>query len=248
MTQEERLLELEKSIQSQHKITLAEICDRYGISYDSARRDLVKLSQKPHVMRVRGGAIYNQLSTQSQGYAEKPVTALKQQLAQAAAKLVKEHEHILLDASTTLTAATPLFPKHLKIVTNSPDILQAALPSQEVFLLGGKFDSYHRAILGQQAEMQVQHYFVDKAFIGVCAINESGLTTTSEQEATLKRAMMAQAKQVILVCESSKFDTQNFFSIYPLSRVDIAITDHRISTVSRNYLQDNDIELITINI
>lgn len=247
MTQEERLQELERHLSQHHKITLAQICDHYQISYDSARRDLVKLSQRPHIMRVRGGAILNQLSQKSQGYAEKPLTEIKLKLAQAAAELVQENQQILLDSSTTLTAAVPLLPHSLKIVTNSPDILQAARPEHEVFLLGGHFDHYHRAMLGLQAEQQVQNYYVDTAFIGVCAINKNGLTTTSEQEATLKKAMMAQAKRVVLVCESEKFDTQNFFAVNPLHKVDVAITDHHLSTQSRAYLEQNEIELIMIN-
>ena len=57
MTQEERLIELEELIKTQGKVTLDYICQQYNISSDSARRDLVKLTQLPHILRIRGGAI-----------------------------------------------------------------------------------------------------------------------------------------------------------------------------------------------
>ncbi|NMV23187.1 DeoR/GlpR transcriptional regulator, partial [Vibrio parahaemolyticus] len=79
---------------------------------------------------------------------------------------------------------------------------------------------------GEQAEQQMQHYHVNKAFIGVCALSSRGLTTNSLLEGTMKQAMIAQAQQVIVVCESRKIGSDNFHHVCDLSKIDIIITDH----------------------
>ncbi|MDW6004771.1 DeoR/GlpR family DNA-binding transcription regulator [Vibrio mangrovi] len=249
MTQEERLLELETLIKTDGKITLPQICERFSISADSARRDLVKLAELPDIMRIRGGAIFNRLSRHTMAYTEKPASSRKQTLAQKAATLIRPGEHVLIDSGTTLTTMMPYLPEPLTIVTNAPDILQACQPSseKEIFLLGGQFNAYHRAMLGTLAEAQLAQFNVDKAFIGVCALSESGLMTTLEQEATMKRAMMSRASQVILVSESHKFGQRNLFTVCELDQIDIIVTDPDLSETDKDYLLRHDIELIITN-
>lgn len=108
--------------------------------------------------------------------------------------------------------------------------------SHSVHLLGGHFDPYSRAILGAQAEQQMAGYHVNKAFIGVCALSERGLTTNYEQEASMKRAMMAQAQQIILVCEQRKMGSENFHHVCDVAAIDMVITDAPPRQHCKNYL------------
>ncbi|EPP5329608.1 DeoR/GlpR family DNA-binding transcription regulator [Vibrio alginolyticus] len=255
MTQEERLVALRAKLDQQNKVTLSEVCEYFGISRDSARRDLVKLSQQPGLKRIRGGVMLAPISSHTEAYASRPVSDVKHRLAQSAAALLDERDHLVIDTSTILSLL-PLYAgkarcgeNKLNVVTNSIDVLTAAETNDtmDVYFLGGHFDPYARAVLGAQAEQQMQHYHVNKAFIGVCALSSRGLTTNSLLEATMKQAMIAQAQQVIVVCESRKIGSDNFHHVCDLSKIDIIITDHPPQSDFQQLLDHNDIECIVVS-
>lgn len=195
------------------------------------------------------------ISSHTEAYASRPVSDVKHRLAQAAAALLDERDHLVIDTSTILSLL-PLYAgkahcgeNKLNVVTNSIDVLTAAETNDtmDVYFLGGHFDPYARAVLGAQAEQQMQHYHVNKAFIGVCALSSRGLTTNSLLEATMKQAMIAQAQQVIVVCESRKIGSDNFHHVCDLSKIDIIITDHPPQSDFQQLLDHNDIECIVVS-
>jgi len=90
MTQDERILELVEIIHQQGKVTQEFICQRYGISYDSARRDLLKLGQMTGILRVRGGAISQPPKLAGRSYRQRSEPdAIKLRLARYAASLIQ---------------------------------------------------------------------------------------------------------------------------------------------------------------
>lgn len=195
------------------------------------------------------------ISSHTEAYASRPVSDVKHRLAQAATALLDERDHLVIDTSTILSLL-PLYAgkarcgeNKLNVVTNSIDVLTAAETNDtmDVHFLGGHFDPYARAVLGAQAEQQMQQYHVNKAFIGVCALTSRGLTTNSLLEATMKQAMIAQAQQVIVVCESRKIGSDNFHHVCDLSKIDIIITDHPPQSDFQQLLDHNDIECIVVS-
>ncbi|TRN24793.1 DeoR/GlpR family DNA-binding transcription regulator [Vibrio furnissii] len=246
MTQEERLIHLQMLIKQQGKMTLTDICDQFGVSRDSARRDLVKLTQLPGIQRIRGGAMLAPVSPKSEPFAAKTVSASKHALAQCVASMVDAQDYIVLDTSTTLALVPGYLAAPATIVTNSVNTLAQVEEgaSYTVHLLGGHFDPYSRAILGPQAEQQMAGYHVNKAFIGVCALSERGLTTNYEQEASMKRAMMAQAQQIILVCEQRKMGTENFHHVCDVAAIDMVITDAPPAPALQELFDRHDIQCV----
>ncbi|MCG7498315.1 DeoR/GlpR family DNA-binding transcription regulator [Vibrio sp. Of7-15] len=249
MTQDERLISMQSWLLEQKKITLSEVCERYGISRDSARRDLVKLTQQPGVQRVRGGAICVPVSPDSKAYHQKSISQVKLDIGRVAASLVEPHDYILMDTGTTLSAMASYLTPPLTVVTNAVDCLTSLSQKQGIDLhfVGGKFNGFHRAMLGATAIQQLSQYRLNKAFIGVCALSEHGLSTTSEEEASMKQAMIEQAQLVVLVCDSSKFGQQHFFKVCEMEKVDIIVTDQRPSSPLRDIIESNDIHLIVTN-
>lgn len=250
MTQEERLIHLQTLIQQQGKMTVTDICDQFGVSRDSARRDLVKLTQLPGIQRIRGGAMLAPVSAKTQPFSAKAVSATKHRLAQCAAALVDEQDYIVLDTSTTLALIPAYLSASTTIVTNSVNIMAQIDEGSphSVHLLGGHFNAYNRAILGAQAEQQMAGYHVNKAFIGVCALSARGLTTNNEQEASIKRAMMAQAQQVILVCEQQKMATENFHHVCDIASIDVVITDASPTPDLQQLFDRHDVECIVASV
>lgn len=249
MTQDERLISMQSWLRENKKITVVGVCERYGISRDSARRDLVKLAQQPGVQRVRGGAICVPVSSDSKAYHQKSISQAKLDIGRVAASLVEPHDYILLDTGTTLSAMASYLTSPLTVITNAVDCLTTLSQTQgiELHFVGGHFNAFHRAMFGSTAIQQLSQYRLNKAFIGVCAISEHGLSTTSEAEASMKKAMIEQAQLVVLVCDNSKFGQQNFFKVCDLEKVDIIVTDQHPPSSLNDIIASNDIHLIVTN-
>jgi DeoR/GlpR family transcriptional regulator of sugar metabolism len=246
MTQEERLLAQQAWLNEQGKITLEQICTHFNISRDSARRDLLKLTQLPNIQRIRAGAIQNPVNNNVVPYQQKKVEQYKRDIANAAIDLIAEQDYILLDTGTTLSALAESLFTPTTIVTNSIDCIQhlSNKPDINVHLLGGQFDTFHRAILGNTAIKQLSSYHVNKAFIGVCALSENGVSTSNIEEANIKQAMIAQATQVILLCDDSKFNQQHFYHVCGWQNIDVIITNKTPPAIILQHIEQHDIGLI----
>ncbi|MCL9782454.1 DeoR/GlpR family DNA-binding transcription regulator [Vibrio sp. S4M6] len=246
MTQEERLISMQTWLKKAKKITLTDICQRFEISRDSARRDLVKLTQLPGIERIRGGAICVSVTGGAVAYSDKPISQAKQEIAQAAASLVSPDDYLIIDTGTTLTAMASYLSEPATVITNSVDILSqlSQVKMTAIHLIGGRFNDFHRAMLGSTAIAQLSQYHVNKAFIGVCAISSHGVSTTSEEEAAVKKAMISQAQKVILVCESSKFGQQHVFKVCDLEKIDVIVTNQAPSASLCDLIRTHDIQLI----
>ncbi|MGF1778426.1 DeoR/GlpR family DNA-binding transcription regulator [Vibrio nomapromontoriensis] len=254
MTQDERLLAMQTLLNQKGKITLNDLCEQYAISRDSARRDLVKLAQQPGIQRIRGGAIISPVTPYAIAYQQKTISQAKVDIGQLAASLVEANDYVLLDTGTTVTAMATYLRAPLTVVTNSVDCLSTLTRGADsihnaeqkigVHILGGEFDVFHRAILGSNATKQLESYRINKAFIGVCALSEHGVSTSSEAEASMKQAMIAQAETTILVCDSSKFGQQNFFQVCNFEHVDVIVCDQAPPANIASQLAKHDIDII----
>lgn len=246
MTQEERLIELEGLIKIQGKITLEHICQQYGISYDSARRDLVRLTQLPHILRIRGGAILAEKRSESPYVQRVQFSHEKELLADYALKSLKENDIIFLDAGTTSAALARKIKVKINIITNSIEVLNETIGKSElhVSILGGGFDDYSHAIMGNITVEQIRKYQADIAFIGVSALSESGITTETEQDALLKVAMAEQSRKIICLTLASKFNTQCMYQSCTWSHIDYIITDKTPPENILKIIEKNDVQLL----
>lgn len=249
MTQDERLIELEALVKSQGKVTLDYICQQYQISYDSARRDLVKLTKLPNILRIRGGAILSEKRV-SLSYKERSeFNSVKELLARRALSLINENDIIFLDAGTTTSALAHHLQIPTNIITNSLEVLNEISGKENIkrYVLGGMFDEFSHTILGNITIEQIKRYQADKTFIGVSALSEAGITTDTEVDALLKMAMAQQSKQVICISTFSKFNTQLMYQSCQWSDIDYVITDKTPPANILKLIEANEVELIVVN-
>ncbi|MGF1703461.1 DeoR/GlpR family DNA-binding transcription regulator [Photobacterium makurazakiensis] len=249
MTQDERLIALESHIKKHGKITIDEICHTYGISYDSARRDVVKLSSHSGILRIRGGAILDEKKI-SLSFDQKPkLNPIKQELAAFGASLVKEYDIIFVDAGTTGASLAHYLNVPSSVITNSLECLNqlSDKPNIRKCVLGGTFDDFSHAILGDMTIEQIKKFQANKAFIGVSALSESGITTDLETDANLKLAMAQQSTQVICIVEAAEFNTQLMFQSCSWSDIDFIVTNQHPPENIVKQMELHGVELIVIS-
>lgn len=245
LTQDERLIALQALLQEHGKVTLGDICQRFMISRDSARRDLIKLTALPGNQRIRGGAMLAVVHPLGLSYQQRQQTQSQRQLlARRAAQEVQENDFIAFDASTTLSMMVPWLPTSVSVVTNAVDALCEVAPTTHIELLGGRYNAFQHAILGPQAVEQLRKYRFNKAFVGVCALSRHGLSTADVEEQALKQVLIEQAERVILVTNAVKFDQQHFYQVASWAQIDTVICDQAPPGEIADAIKRHDIELI----
>lgn len=212
-----------------YRIGIEEICTQFGVTRDTARRDVVRLDADGRVLRVRGGAVLPPQGRQVEQYARRAgASAAKQAIGAAAAALLRNGERVLFDTSTTvLEVARAATAAPLAVVTNSIDVAEAfgQQDGVELHVLGGRFNAWQRSLEGAQTRLGVAQFQFDKLVLGACAIDPQGLTCPSDDEASLKQAMMRQASQVIAVADVSKFSKAFMHRLCGFEAIDVLITD-----------------------
>ncbi|AXI10164.1 DeoR/GlpR transcriptional regulator [Oceanobacillus zhaokaii] len=250
MYQEERLLAILEFLKKNNRITVEQICTLFDISRDTARRDLVKLEEEKSIIRTRGGAILPLAQNHVPSYSNrlKTVSNEKEQIGRRAASLISPGDTIILDTSTTVQAcAESLGDLDCTVITNSinqAEILSAK-QSLNIQLLGGTLQKEHRYLYGLSVIEKLSEYHVDKAFIGVLGVSEKGLTNVHEEDGEIKRKMIEQAKQVIVLADHTKLGKTGFFKYASLKDIDLLITDRTPPKAFRDLLTENNIDLLT---
>lgn len=249
----ERQHEIVRLTNSQGKVAVIELAQRFGVSEVTIRSDLAVLDAKKLLIRSRGGAMVNDDLSRELSLKEKKQknSELKQRLGVAVAALVQDDERIIIDSGTTTeeVAANLRDHKNLVVMTNGLNIAVelAQIDKVEVLITGGTLRKKSMSFYGAQAEQSLRHYQFDKVVLGVDGFDiETGLSTHFEAEASLNRLMCAAAREVIVVTDSSKFTRRCFHLICQPSQVHTLVTDSGIPSDYAEKLAGMGVRVITI--
>jgi len=234
MFPEERKSKILNSLKKYGKVKVCDLSKHYEVSEVTIRRDLQELEEDELIKRVHGGAILNDNTKFEPTFSEKidKFYDEKESVGKLAASIIVDGDTIALDSgTTTLSIAKHITAKNITVLTNSVDVANELAKNRdvEVIVTGGKLRWKTRAMVGPVADNTIRNFRVDKAFIGtngLCITN--GLTTPNIIEANTKREMIKIAKQIIVVCDHTKFNSVSFAKIVELDNVDIIITDNQL--------------------
>lgn len=229
-------------------VKVSELVERLGVSDMTIRRDIERLSSEGLLERVHGGAlaIDGARSSDEPGFMAKSELqrAQKQAIARAAAALVEPGSAIGISAGTTtyelarLVADIP----SLTVVTNSVPVAQllheSGAPGQTVVLTGG-MRTKSDALVGPVAVSALRTLHVDLLFLGAHGVDaRAGLTTPNLVEAETNRALIAAARRVCVLADSSKWGTVGFSTFGDLEDVDLFVTDDGLSERARAMISE----------
>lgn len=251
MAAKDRIMVIRQKVQAEKKISVVDLSRICNVTEETIRRDLDKLETEGVVTRVHGGAIWNE-GAQKEGvhFYRRMSKHLKekQEIARKATGLFEGKNTIVADSSTTVVEALKLLPNStdITVVTNSTEIFREFQQSAINFIsTGGEYNKKSCSLQGQLAKTNIAKYNVSLALISCKGVSiEKGVQDTNESEAEIKKAMLAQADEVALLVDSSKFDQSAFVSLIGLDKVNYIITDSRPSEDWVTYCEDHEIQLI----
>lgn len=253
--QSERRRKIIEIVQETGGRSVTDLCDLFEVSEMTIRRDLRDLDREGMLRRVHGGAVSNIGRSYEPPYTVRTTRndAKKRAIGRLAAGLVQDGDSLALDVgTTTIEIAQALQGKrNLTIVTASLPIANEIVSNLSLtsdvrlILTGGIVRPGELSMIGNIAAQTYSDFHVDKAFIGVGGISlEDGLTEYNLEDAMVKKPMIHNAHQRIVVADSSKFGRTTFTSIAPLTVANIIITDSDLPRDMLKSLHDLGIEVL----
>ena len=249
-TTDGRRARLRELIRSQGFASIPDLRSALDVSESTIRRDLDALVAEGEAQRTHGGVFYTGGGASLQLFENRRAGDWdsKRQVAKAAARLIDNHDTLLLDGgSTTYELARQLVGRPLQIVTNSLPVanLFAASDQADLVLLGGYVHSRTAVSLGPYANQMLATLNVQKAFLSIAGVDARGYYNSNLLLVETERAMMGCADQTIVVADSSKFGKSSLARLCTLDQIQTVVTDEHLSDAWRERLTSAGVELVT---
>jgi DeoR/GlpR family transcriptional regulator of sugar metabolism len=230
-------------------VRVEDLCRQLNASPATVRRDLALLEKSGEIQRVHGGAVSMDSSEEPLFDAKTSIaTKEKQRIARAALAYIEPEDTIYLDGGSTILELARLLRDrtNITVVTNS---LRAAHElaghGPRLILVGGELRRLSQTVVGSMTRLTLAGLHMDKAFMGTIGLSlEKGLTTTEPGEAYTKELVMAQARQVILLVDSSKIGKVSFARSGRLENIHVLITDKQVDRNFAKELRRKGVKLI----
>jgi DeoR/GlpR family transcriptional regulator of sugar metabolism len=247
----ERQKEIAGLVERRGLVRTIELSETLNVTLSTVRRDLEILESEGFLRRVHGGAVSVRGRGYESPYPTRSVSNIdgKRAIARAAGALVSDGASLALDVgSTVLQLAYELKERRdLTIVTNN---LRAAIeaaeePSNRVLLTGGLVRPGELSVVGHLAERVYAEFFVDQLFLGAAGVAaREGVTDFNIEEALVKKNMLAQAKECVLLADQTKFDRVVLTQVCALAQLNRLVTDGDPPPQLRRSLEEAGIEII----
>lgn len=234
----------------EERVLVDDLAERFNVTPQTIRKDLNELCANKLMTRIHGGA--ELLSgTENVEYEQRRQTAAaeKQMIGKAAAAIIPNGASLFINIGTTTEAVSDCLDGHegLMVVTNNINVANRLRinPEIEVVITGGTVRPEDGGVIGGAAVDFIRQFKVDYAVIGASAIDADGaLLDFDLREVRVAQAIIENARKVILVADSNKFDRTAPARIADLSQIDFFVTDKCESKAIQNLCKKNEVELI----
>ncbi len=231
-------------------IRVEDLCRRLRVSPATVRRDLDQLERSGAIRRVHGGAVSVESRLDEPVFADKTSLAAreKRRIAEAALRVIGPGDTIFLDGGSTVLELARLLRErtNLTVVTNSLYAAhELAGRGPRLIVIGGELRRLSQTMVGPLTRPVLKELHLDKALMGTIGFAlDEGLTTTDPSEAFTKKLVMDQARQVIVLADSSKAGKVSFASAGYWAQVHVLITDKQIDRGFAKELIKKGIKLV----
>jgi DeoR family glycerol-3-phosphate regulon repressor len=250
MTLPLRQSEIVKLAHSLGRVTVDDLARRFEVSAQTIRKDLNDLCERRALSRVHGGAVVAS-GVENLTYAARRFVAAaeKRAIGAAAAALIPNGCSLFINIGTTTEEVARALVSHegLLVITNNLNVAMQLYPHPriEVIVAGGSVLRADGAVVGEASNKLIQQFKVDFAVVGASAIDEEGaLLDFDYREVQAAQAIIANARHVILVADSTKFRRTAPVRIGHISQVQTFVTDRGLPAGLRKIAQEGGIAVV----
>ncbi|MDH2925943.1 DeoR/GlpR family transcriptional regulator [Lonepinella koalarum] len=212
-------------------VSTEELVDILNVSPQTIRRDLNTLAEQDLIRRHHGGAAHPS-SAENSDYADRKEFLLqeKNKIAQAAVKLIPNGSSLFIDIGTTPEAVANALLNHkdLRIVTNNINAAYILMKNNSfhITMAGGTLRHQDGGIIGEATVAFISQFRLDFGILGISSIDLDGsLLDYDYHEVQVKRAIIENSRQTLLVSDHSKFNRHAMVKLGNLTDMDYFVTD-----------------------
>ncbi|MDF2651846.1 MAG: DeoR family transcriptional regulator, partial [Paenibacillus sp.] len=165
----ERWQRIVQLVNERGSIRVTELSELCQVTEETIRRDLDRLESEGKLMRSHGGAVSVKEAQSEVPFMERETAHadFKNSIAKEAVSHIREHDRIILDASTTAWYMAKIIPDMpLTIITNSMKVALEVSGKEKIQVIstGGLLSPKSLSYVGPLAERSLDMYHVHKLF------------------------------------------------------------------------------------
>lgn len=247
----ERRNRILEQLQREKRVVVSELSSCFGVSEETIRRDLEKLSEDGFVVKTYGGAVLNEDNVVDLPFVVRKNTnvAEKQIIGKLIAEMTQNGEHLMLDSSSTSASAARYLKSknNLTIITNSVETLieLSEVSGFNIISTGGILREGTLSLTGAQVDRSFASYNVDTAVFSCKGIDKTaGVTDSNETNAHIKQTLLCAAKRKVLAIDHSKFGKTALVRICKLNDLTHVVTDVKPSGDWLECLKEHNIACV----
>ena len=232
MNSNPRQMKLLDTVRAHGSASVEQLADMLGVTLQTVRRDVQRLAEAGLLARFHGGVRLPASTTENLAYRQRETLNAegKARIARAVAARVPNDCSLILNIGTTVEAIARALLRHtgLRVITNNLNVasILSGNPFCELIVAGGSVRSRDRAIVGEATVDFMRQFKVDIAVIGISGIEADGsLRDFDLREVKVAQTIIAQAREVWLAADASKFNRPAMVELAELSQVDWLFTD-----------------------
>ena len=207
-------------------------------SPSSVRRSLTRMQNAGLVRRNYGGVILcdNEKRTAAPDVRMEQHKAQKKEIAARASELLRSGMTVFLDASTTcayMVEHIAQIPDVTVFTNNLRTAAELVERGVDTYCIGGHCSNNAAITVGSYAESMIRDIGADIFFFSSQALSDDGvITDCSPEETAVRRALLANARKKVFLCDSSKFGKHSVHRLCTLDEVDECFFDKSFTPVA----------------
>jgi DeoR/GlpR family transcriptional regulator of sugar metabolism len=251
---ERRQLILEM-VRANGAVSLRELARVVQTSEVTVRRDVRALEAEGLLDRRHGGAVLPGGLAREPSYSQKThlAAAEKAAIADLAVSLVDEGDAVVVGAGTTTQELARRLARipGLTVVTNSLLVAQVLAHANrvEVVMTGGTLRGSSYALVGSGAEQALSGLRVRRAFVSGNGLTaERGLSTPNMLSASVDRALVQAAHEVVVMVDHTKIGVDTMFQTVASERITHLVTDEDAPSADLSALAEIGVQIHTAHL
>ena len=231
LTLTDRQNDIVKVARGSGRVTVDNLATLFDVTPQTIRKDLNELCEHSVLKRIHGGAVISS-SVENVSYEARRFISAdeKRAIGIAAAKLIPNGSSLFINIGTTTEEVANALVDHqnLLVITNNLNVAMTLRrrSSIDVIVVGGPVRRSDGAVVGGAAVEMIRQFKVDTAVIGASAIDADGsLLDFDMQEVHVSRAIIDNARRVLLACDQTKLERTAPVRIGHLSEIQTFVTD-----------------------
>lgn len=236
-------------LEKNHYVSIEEITTLYGVTTQTARRDIMALEQGGKVRRLHGGATISapvDPAVLRQRRVEN--AAAKERIGSLAAELVPDGAAVFIDTGTTCEAVARALVKRrdLRVVTYSLRVATTLSESTNfaIAVPGGFVRQVDGGVFREETSEYIRRFKFDVAIISVSGVDHDGdIGDDDHAEVAAVSAAMGQSARTIMAVDSSKFGRRALVRLGSLYDIHTLVTDTLPEERLLARLRDSGVEI-----